>query len=73
MVRRQIDRVELRPKEGGYEFDVGRHRYGMRFEDGAWRLDQFELETETLVQTLECESLAEAVHFALEEREWMGD
>lgn len=72
MARRRIDRVELKKTEShGYEFQVGPFDYHVRFEDGAWMLDQFEAAIQdpdgAHVRTVECESLNDAVHFALEE------
>lgn len=72
MVRRKIDRVELHKTEpSGYEFQVGPYDYHVRFEDGAWVLDQFHSAVpdpnEAHIQSLEVESLQDAVHYALEE------
>ena len=72
MVRRKIDRVELRQTESkGYEFQVGPYDYHVRFEEGAWILDQFHssvaASNEAHIQSMEVESLNDAVHYALEE------
>lgn len=64
--------VQLKRTEpNGYEFAVGRFDYHIRQEDGAWVLDQFQRQVqdpdEAHVQTVECDSLADGIHFALDE------
>jgi hypothetical protein len=72
MARRRVDQVELkRTESNGYEFVVGAYDYHIKFEDGVWRLDQFDRSIddadEAHLQTVEVESLADGIHFALEE------
>jgi hypothetical protein len=72
MVRRRIDAVSLKRTEpNGYEFVVGTYDYHIRFEDGIWLLDQFQRHVqdadEAHLRTVECESLADGIHYALEE------
>ena len=72
MARRPVDVVKLKKtEEHGYEFVVGRFDYHACFEDGVWRLDQFDASIKDAeaahVRTVECESLAECIHHALEE------
>jgi hypothetical protein len=69
MVRRRVDAVELRRIEPkGYEFDVGRYRYSLHFDDGVWFLDQYECESKLeFVGSFQFESLSEGVNFALDE------
>lgn len=73
MARRKVDLVELKGKGGaeGYDFVVGLYDYHLRLEGGVWILDQFQLQVQDAdqahVRTVEVESLADGVHYALEE------
>jgi hypothetical protein len=72
MARRPVDAVSLKRTEpNGYEFVVGKYDYHIRLEEDVWRLDQFDFQVkdadEAHIRTVECESLADGIHYALEE------
>lgn len=72
MARQHIDIVALRKKAPlAYAFEVGRFAYRLRFEDGAWMLDQLRRDAargeEAHVRTVEVESFADGVNWALED------